>query len=291
MQGRHAGVPVAAAVLGALAGGPALAAGPVLADVTVSPASAAQGSGQNLTFHVTNTGSRPVGTIRLRLPDDTPVAEVYPLSMDDWAPLIDMRTLRAPLVTLHGETPVTETATAITWLAMPGRALAPGRSADLSIALGPLPSVSSMRFAFATTYTDGRPGPALPPVSLTLTPPASDVPAPGGHGGHGSGAAAEEEAAFERAATETARGPSAWSVTGWAVAVLATAVASVLGLRGRRRAAPNADPPGAGRRRAAPDPDPPGAGRRRAAPGPDQPGDSAAAPAGPSVAGHWSYRG
>ena len=236
---RRAGVPAVAAVIGALI------ASPALADVTVTPATAEQGAGENLTFHVTNTGAAPLGTITLRLPEDTPVAEVYPLSVDQWAPKIEMRTLATPLTTIHGGTPATETTRSITWLAMPGHSLAAGAATDLSVAIGPLPTLSSMQFTISSTATDGKPGPTMPAV-LTLTPaPAGQAPV-AGHA-HGGGAATDttdpaagdtsaEDAAFKAAVADATRGPSVWAVLGWVIAGLALLGGAVTMLRNRHRA-------------------------------------------------------
>jgi hypothetical protein len=267
---RRAGVPVVAAVAGVLF------AAPAFADVSVSPTSAAQGSGENLTFHVTNTGTRPVGTVTLRLPDDTPVAEVYPLSVDDWAPRIDMRTLSTPLATIHDGTPVSQTAKAITWLAMPGKALAPGRSADLAVAIGPLPELASMQFTIVTTYADGKPGPAMPPASLTLTPaPAGQAPA--AHAGHGgtadtAGSSDAEDAAFAQVVAQAQRGPSFWSVAGWIFAGLAVLAGLMLMMRGRHRAEEDDEPEDEDARD-------------------DAAQDDAAQAKEPVTGGRWSYRG
>ncbi|MET0425358.1 MAG: DUF1775 domain-containing protein [Actinoplanes sp.] len=240
---RRLGVPAAVAVLGALVATPALAA-----DVTVSPATAEQGSGENLTFHLVNTGTQPLGRITLRLPADTPVAEVYPLSVDDWAPKIEMRTLATPLATIHGGTPATETASAITWLAMPGRTLAPGAATDVAVAIGPLPTLSSMRFTLATTYVDGKPGPTMP-AALTLTPAAAGAaPAAGHHGGGtvpatGDELSPAEQDALQQALADADRGPSFWSIAGWVVAALALLGGAVVLLRGRHRATEEDDEP------------------------------------------------
>ncbi|WP_127505873.1 DUF1775 domain-containing protein [Actinoplanes solisilvae] len=230
---RRAGLPVAAAVLGVLV------AGPALADVTVSPTSAPQGSGQNVTLRVTNDGDRPVHTIKLTFPGDLPLAEAYPLSVDDWAPKIEMRKLATPLKTLHGETSTTETAASITWLAMPGKDLAPGRSTDLSVAVGPLPTLSSMKFDVSTTYADGKPGKAMTPASIALTPDTTG----GAAQGHGHGGAAAPQAAgsgedqyFAQVASDAQRGPSFWSIGGWVVAGLALLGGAIVMFRGRHRA-------------------------------------------------------
>lgn len=225
----------AAAVLGTAA--------PALADVTVSPSSAPQGSGANLTFRVTNTEQSAITRVKLLLPADSPIAEVYPLSVDDWAPQITNRKLQTPLATIHGGTPATETAADITWIAMPGKSLAPGKSADLSVAVGPLPTLSQMQFTIQATYANGSAGAAMPPVSLALTPATAEDQA-AAHAGHagaattapGTDSSAADDSAFA-AVVAANQGPSLWSIAGWIFAVLAGAGAIVAVLRGRRRSA------------------------------------------------------
>jgi hypothetical protein len=218
----------AAAVLGT--------AGPALADVTVDPPSAVQGSGQNLTFRVTNTEQSPITRVKLMLPADTPIAEVYPLSVDDWAPQITNRKLQTPLATIHGGTPATETASAITWIAMPGKALAPGKSADLSVAVGPLPTLSQMQFTIQATLANSAAPVAMPPVNLTLTPAtaADQAAAAADHAGHeGAGAVAVDPTLVEPAVPASDN----TSMIGWIVAALAAAAAVFALIRGRRRTA------------------------------------------------------
>jgi hypothetical protein len=227
---RRAGVPAVAAVAGVL-----VAAGPAAADVVVSPSSAPQGSGANLTFRVTNTASSPITRVKLILPPDTPVAEVYPLSVDDWAPQITQQKLSHPLTTIHGGTPVTETAKDITWIAMPGRSIAPSRHADLGIALGPLPTVSRMSFQVQATYAGGAAGPAMPPAVLTLTPAAAGQPP--AHGGHAATATGGgDETAFAAVLAQADRGPTWWSIAGWIAAGLLASGLVLTFLRSRRRA-------------------------------------------------------
>ncbi|MCY1139700.1 DUF1775 domain-containing protein [Actinoplanes sp. Pm04-4] len=231
---RRAGVPVAAAALGALV------ATPALADATVSPATAVQGSGQNLTLKYTNDGAQPVRKITLKFRDDTPLAEAYPLSVENWAPQIAMRDLATPLATIHGGAPATETAASITWLAMPGKDLAPGKSTELTLAVGPLPTLSSIQMDVVTTTADGKPGPAVPPVTLALTPDPTGGQASGhGHGGATGGggtAATGEEELFKQAVEDADRGGSVWTYAGWIVAALALAGGAIMMLRGRHRA-------------------------------------------------------
>ena len=241
---RRAGVPALAVAIGALI------AAPALADATVTPTTSVQGGGENLTFHVTNTGTAPLATVTLRLPDDTPVAEVYPLSVDDWAPKIQMKTLATPLTTEMGMQ-ATESASSITWLAVAGRQLAPGRSADLPVALGPLPTLSSMQFTLSATYANGSPAPAMPPVTLTLTPAApGQAPTGHDHGGTATGGTgtadgsdtSADDAIFAKTVADATRGPSIWSIGGWVLAGLALLAAGVYFLRGRHRAAEEDEP-------------------------------------------------
>jgi hypothetical protein len=233
---RRAGVMTAVTAVGVFC-----AAGPAAADVTVSPASAPQGSGANLSFHVTNEGTAPITEVTLRIPADTPVAEVYPLSVDSWAPRIDYRKLTVALETIHGGTPVTETADSITWLAVNGTAIPPGGSADLTAALGPLPTLSSIRFTVDTKYADGKAGPTMP-ASVALTP--SDGSAPSSHhGGQATGGSATEDAAFAAVlASAESDEPSLLSISGWVVAVLALLGAGWVVLRGRHRASEEPEP-------------------------------------------------
>lgn len=234
---RRAGVLAATATVGVLA-----TAGPASADVKVEPPSAVQGSGQNVRFTVTNTGDRPITRVTVTMPADTPIAEVFPLSVPDWAPQITPLKLTTPLTSIHAGAPVTETASAVTWIAVGGD-LAPGESADLAVALGPLPATSAMTFTLTSTYADGRPGPAEPPAVLQLTPGTG---AQGGghgttHGGTAGGTSDADAAAFAALAEQADDGPGFWSVAGWIVAALAAVAAGAMVVRNRHRAEPTED--------------------------------------------------
>ncbi|MCO8269916.1 DUF1775 domain-containing protein [Actinoplanes sp. TRM 88003] len=234
---RRAGVPVVAAALGALVATPALADAKV-----VAPETAYQGSGQNVTLRVTNDGTAPIHTITVKFRDDTPLAEAYPLSVENWAPSIKMRKINTPLKTLHGGTETTEVAASITWLAMPGKDLPPGSSTDLSVAVGPLPQLSAVQLDVATTLADGKPGPAMPPATMALTPDPTGAYAAAAHAHGGGGAtssgttASGEEQLFQQAIENADRGSSIWSYAGWVVAALAVAGGAVMMLRNRHRA-------------------------------------------------------
>jgi hypothetical protein len=246
---RRAGVLIAAAACGALA------ATPALADVSVSPTSAVQGEGENFTFHVTNTGAQPVGTVTLKIPADTPVAEVYPLSVDNWAPKITMKTLASPLATIHGGTPTTQVTDTISWIAMPGHALAPGAATDLSIAIGPMPTLSTMRFDLSTLFSDGKPGPAMTPAAVALTVATAQQQAQSSaeHAGHEAtgtdttgtddAQTQAENAEFAKAIADATRGPSIVSIGGWVLfGALLLGGGAWLMLRNRHRAEEDDEP-------------------------------------------------
>lgn len=229
-------VAVAAGVLGV--------ASPAAADVTVSPPSAPQGSGANLTFRVTNTAQSAITKVKLVFPADQPVAEVYPLSVDDWAPLIVSRPLATPLLGVHGDTQVNETAADITWIAMPGKALAPGKSTDLSVAMGPLPTSTQMSFTVQPTYADPAKGAVMPPVTFTLTPAApGQAPTHSTHSGTTGTTTTDGDEDFA-ALLAADSGPGFWTIAGWVVAALMAAAGGIALLRSRRRnnPAPEAKP-------------------------------------------------
>jgi Domain of unkown function (DUF1775) len=221
------------------AAGVLFAAGPAMADVTVNPATAPQGSGANLSFHVTNDGTAAINEVTLKIPADTPVAEVYPLSVDNWAPKITYQKLKMPLNTIHGGTPATEAADSITWIAVNGTTIAPGGSADLTVAIGPMPTLSTMRFMVETKYADGKAGPVMP-VSMALTPSNGGLPV--SH--HGAATTTEtdatvaEDTMFAALVASTEDDGTSWlSISGWIVAALALLGAGWTMLRNRHRAA------------------------------------------------------
>jgi len=185
--GRIVGILAAALV------GTTLDTTPATADVSVTPTQAVRGGAVKLTFQVPEDRAPAYTTqIEVRLPEATPVAEAYPMSVPDWAPRMTMRRLAQPLDGLHGGR-ITEVVAAITWTRADG-APRSGRPAELTISLGPLPEADRMVFAVRQTYSDGlvtnwdevapREGgspPARPAPVLTLLP-AATAPSPSGAG-------------------------------------------------------------------------------------------------------------
>lgn len=252
MLARRAGVLAVAAVAGALV------ATPALADVAVSPTSAVQGDAVDVDFKVTNTGAKPLGTVTVTLPADSPVAEAYPLSNDDWAPKITTKKLAHALPSMMTDIPVDEATSAITWIAMPGLALQPGKTADLRVSLGPMPTLSSYKFTVTTKYSDGTAGPAMTPGTLTLSPATAQQQAVidqahagmdmgGQNAANGDGTTAgdpnaDENAQFAKVVADATRGPSILSIVGWVVAGLALLGGVWLMFRSRHRAEEDDEP-------------------------------------------------
>ncbi|MGS2618574.1 YcnI family protein [Micromonospora sp. LZ34] len=181
--GRRAGALAVLAAAGVLAW-PATA---YAADVTTNPTQARQGDAVKLEFVVPEErpGTR-TDRIEVRLPADAPVAEVYPMSVDGWAPRISSRKLDQPMTGLHGMRIDTVTS-AVTWTRMPGSGTAPAR---LTLSMGPLPRVDRLTFQVIQTYADGTVVRWVDPAGvhrapvLALSPPAAGAVA--GHGGHGA---------------------------------------------------------------------------------------------------------
>jgi uncharacterized protein YcnI len=194
---RTAAVALGAGVVGALAFvGPAAAyAGPAAADVTVSPSAAPRGGPAELAFHVTDDRPGAYTTqIELDAPEATPIAEIYPMSADDWAPRVATRQLSQPVELIHGTT-TTEVVSSITWLRVTGPPTGPAKPAELRVSLGPMPTTETVAFTVVQTYSDGtvvrwadapaadgsKPAHPAPVVTLVDDPAAS-----AGHDGHGT---------------------------------------------------------------------------------------------------------
>ncbi|MEU0552100.1 DUF1775 domain-containing protein [Micromonospora sp. NPDC005979] len=165
------------------------------ADVTTTPTEARQGDAVRLEFSVPEErAGTTTKQIEIRLPADAPVAEVYPMSVDGWAPRIDSKTLDKPVAGIHSAGVNTVT-TAVTWVRVGQGATGP---AKLALSMGPLPQAERLTFEVVQTYADGTvvkwadaAGAHRAPV-LTLLPAvpgAAGAAGPAAHGGHGAPAA------------------------------------------------------------------------------------------------------
>jgi hypothetical protein len=115
------------------------------ADVRVSPSQARQGDGADLTFRVLEDEPGAwTKAVRIVLPADAPVAEVYPLFLPDWTPKIEYgspgRAAQPAPGHVHGDGDGSTVTTAITWYRIAKPADRAGY--ELMISLAPLPQVS-----------------------------------------------------------------------------------------------------------------------------------------------------
>ncbi|WDZ82248.1 DUF1775 domain-containing protein [Micromonospora cathayae] len=202
--------------------------GVAAAEVRTVPVEARQGDAVRLEFVVTEERPGvPTRQVEIRLPVDTPIAEVHPMSVPGWAPRISYRTLDRPVPGPHGGSVGTVTS-AVTWT----RATGSDGPARLALSMGPLPTADRISFEVLQTYSDGTvvrwggptgAGSSRPGPTLTLRPARSDGPTrpAGGHGtgNHGTGGQAPPAgvpAAGDEAppAAGAGTGPEGGAVTG-----------------------------------------------------------------------------
>lgn len=231
-------------MLAAVAAGVFGAPGAASADgLTSSPSQAVQGDAVELTFVVPEQrpGAR-TEKIEFRLPPDAPIGEVYPLSVDGWAPLITSRELAAPVAGIHAPSVSTVTS-AVVWTRGAGPAVS--GPARLSVAMGPLPQADRMTFEVVQTYSDGTvvrwadpAGGGHPAPTLALVPPAPGA-ATGHHGGAADGTDAQAAPAADAAPADDEGGPSADLLLGGGLLVGLGGGAAIgwVASRSRRRAA------------------------------------------------------
>jgi uncharacterized protein YcnI len=223
----------------AIAGAAALAllslSSPAAAQVVVVPAEAVQGDAADLTFRISNeSAAASITQIEVRLPEEAPIAEVYPLSVENWTPSITMRTLDKPLASLHGP-PLTDATSAVTWTAVPGKELPPGGTTELSLAVGPLPSVERLAIGVVLTNSDGTLArwTRLPTTEPTAPTAVDERPAPVLTL---RAAAGDEAQATNHAATPAATRDSGRSYFGWVLGtLLLVATLTIIGLVLQRR--------------------------------------------------------
>lgn len=128
---------------------------PAVADVTVTPDVAPRGGPAALVFTVPEERPKAHTTkVELLVPEATPIAEVYPMSVDGWAPLTTSRKLTKPLALIHG-TRTSEVVSKVTWKRVGKTAPKPGQPALLKLSMGPMPDAEQVSFAIVQTYSDG----------------------------------------------------------------------------------------------------------------------------------------
>jgi hypothetical protein len=192
--------------------------GAASADVQLQPGEFHQADAAQFKFLVTNTGPAPMTRVEMRMPTAYPIAEIYPMSVDGWAPQVTMTPLDKPMTDQHGGE-VTQVVTAITWWAMPGSELAQGAKAELTQSMWVLPAIDRMEIGIVETYANGAVVNST--ITVTLAPP---VAAPDSQN-TGDDAAATEPAA-------DSSGSNLWWMFG--LLILIGAVTAVALLRQRR---------------------------------------------------------
>jgi uncharacterized protein YcnI len=236
----------AALVLGAVTAGILASGGPASAQVEVTPSTAAPGGSAEVTLKLAEERPGAYTTkVELRAPQDTPIAEIYALSVPGWAPLTAMRKLDKPAELIHG-TSTTQVVDSLTWKRAPTAGTA-RKPITLPVAMGPMPQdASQVVFEVIQTYSDGTvvrwadppkdgAAPGHPAVVIRLT----GAPAPaGGHSGHDAPAAPAPQPAAARQEPSEGGSLTAGLLVGAALGAGGGAIAFVL-LRRRRGTGPD----------------------------------------------------
>lgn len=205
------------------------------AHVNVHADEAAPGGVTEIAFRVPNeSDTASTMAVSLRLPADTPIAEVAVLPLQGWTYQVTRTTPPTPVAAGHGRE-VSEVVSEITWQAMDA-GIKPGEYQVFRITAGPLPETDRLVFRAVQTYGDGQvqrwidepvpgePEPEHPAPVLALNAAAA---------GHGHDEVAVVPAASSRTTTPTS---AWWATTTLALAALIAALGSlVVSIRTSRR--------------------------------------------------------
>jgi uncharacterized protein YcnI len=253
---------VTAAAGAALVGG---LAAPAAAHVTVHADTPTPGATDAvLTFRVPD--EQPAATVtrvQVQLPTNPPLIGVLVRPHAGWASTVTTTALATPEQSDDG--PVTRVVSGITWTAgSPAAGIPAGGYDDFDVAVGQLPTVSTLTFKAVQTYSNGQvarwiaptvagqPEPADPAPTLRLTPAASGATATGAAVTPGAAAApagtSNGSSSSVPAATtviDTSRDTTARviAVAALVLALLGTAAGFVVGRR-TRTGPPPPDGPG-----------------------------------------------
>lgn len=126
-----------------------------MADVNVAPAQVDQGSAAAITLHVRNDRPGVFTTkVEAQFPQANPIAEIYPMSVPNWAPIATSRQLDTPIQGVHSEA-LTVITSAVTWIRAEDAPKAPAVE-DLKLELGPMPQLDQITLTVLQTYSDGK---------------------------------------------------------------------------------------------------------------------------------------
>jgi uncharacterized protein YcnI len=152
------------------------------ADITITPSQADQGGAANVMFRVPDDRGKAYTTkVEVKVPTGAPIGEVYPLSVQGWAPKIQYQKLAKPIQGLHGVT--SAITTAVVWTRVDPPTDGKGFS-ELGLSMGPLPKVAEVPFSVVQTYSDGTVrqwnGPVLKLLAEEPIPGVAPVPTKAG---------------------------------------------------------------------------------------------------------------
>jgi uncharacterized protein YcnI len=224
-------------VLGGAGAGLLALAGPAFAHVTITPASAPQGSTAELTFKVPNEESKAATVeLQVQVPTAHPIAQFLVKPVPGWTVTVQTVTLPKPIVTDDGSF-----ATAVSEVTWTGGTIQPGQYQDFSVSADPLPSgVGQLVFKAVQTYSNGdvvrwidlpqagQPEPEHPAPVLALTRAGA-----GADAGDAAGAQADPAAA-SGAGTGPDTGALALGAAGLAAGLVGLAAGGAAWLRSRR---------------------------------------------------------
>jgi uncharacterized protein YcnI len=140
----------AVAVIGVIALGPA-----AVAEVNLSPSTAPQGGAAKIVFQVEN--DRPgviTKQVEVQFPQDTPIAEIYPMSVAAWAPIATSRKLDQAVAGIHSDG-LDIVTSKITWIRADDAPKSAPPVENFTVELGPLPTVDELVLTVIQTYSDG----------------------------------------------------------------------------------------------------------------------------------------
>lgn len=199
------------------------------AHVNVHADETVPGAVTEIAFRIPNeSDTASTVAVSLRLPADTPIAEVAVLPLQGWTYTVTRTTPPTPVAADHGRE-VSEVVSEITWQATEA-GIKPGEYQVFRITAGPLPKVDQLVFKAVQTYSDGQilrwidvpipgePEPEHPAPVLALNTTAAS--------GHGH----DEVAAVTPAASSRSTTPTSawWATTTLALAALIAALGSLV---------------------------------------------------------------
>jgi hypothetical protein len=191
---------------------------PAAADVSFDTEQAQRTGGARVAFKLTNDS--PTATVtkfEVRFPGEYNIAEIYPIAVGEWAPMITMKPV--------DDKPENDVPVAVVWTAMPGKEIKPGATSLLPLAMGPMPDAEFLYLDVVVTRSDGSTetwagvdtpaaGAQHPAFAVKLVPlKPGEVPEVG-HGGAADTGAADTGVAQTEAADPAAADPSSTESSG-----------------------------------------------------------------------------